>query len=198
MRETNTTAEVFDRAEDKDTLFIPLEGISAEDVESEVPEDDRLVFPVHVFPEPFKTLIEATQEALNYQADYTGTSLLVAVSTAMGNTARIQVKKNWLQVPIIYAGLVGRSGVSKTHPLKWCLDVFGDDDVRELRRYAEDVKQYKLELQRYNKGGKKAADPPPEPTPLQTTVLTQATPEAIVKHLQGNKRGCVMLSLIHI
>jgi len=187
MRDTHTTAEIFEIEQDKNTQYIPLEGMPAEETGNP--------YPVHVFPEPFRSFIEATHKTLNLPPDYTGTALLVAVSTAVGNTARMQVKQGWVQPPVLFAGLVGQPGVSKTHALSICMKPFEYEDGQEIKRYREDLKAYKNNLIDFKKHQKKGDPPkshPVEPTPLQTTVLNTATPEALVKHVVGNRRGCTV------
>jgi len=191
MRTDNTTAVNY-QEQDKDTQYFPVEGIPAVDI------PDVTSFPVHVFPDPFKSYIEATKEALNWPVDYTGTALLVAASVAIGNTAHLQVKPGYVTPPILFAACIGNPGASKTWPAAAVFKVFEEDDARERKRYIEDLKQYKLDLQKFNKGGKKAVEtdeePPEPPRPLQSVVLTQATIEALIKHLEGNRRGCVAFS----
>lgn len=189
MTGTHTTAEVFESDQFKGTQYIPLEGLPAEETGN--------AYPVHVFPEPFKSFIEETHKTLNLPPDYTGTALLVAISTAVGNTARMQVKQGWVQPPVLFAGLVGPPGVSKTHALNICMKAFESEDSQEIKRYREDVKKYENALIEFKKPKAKnelPKTPPLEPTPLQTTVLNTATPEALVKHLAGNRRGCAVVS----
>lgn len=196
MIETNTTANILDSDEVKDIQYFPLEGIPGEDSVDE-PITVESDFPVHVFPEPFKRYIDETRRTLNYPVDYTGTALIAAVSVAIGNTAHIKLKEGYITSPILYAALVGPSGVSKTHPLKGVLEVFKESDRQEYKRYGDEMKQYKIDLAKFNKRGKKSdsdSEPPQEPRSLQSTVFTQTTPEAAIKFLQGNKRGCVVHS----
>lgn len=193
---TNTTANIFDSDEDKDIQYFPLEGIPGEDSDDD-PITVESDFPVQVFPDPFKRYIDETRRTLNFPVDYTGTSLIAAVSVAIGNTAHIKVYEGYVKPAMIYAALVGPSGVTKTWPLNGVLSVFKEDDRREYKRYRDEMKQYKKDLAKFNRGGKKSdsdSEPPQEPRPLQSTVLTQTTPEAAIKLLQGNKRGCIVHS----
>jgi hypothetical protein len=189
MRDTHTTAEIFEIEQNKNTQYIPLEGMPAEETGNP--------FPVHVFPEPFQSFIKAIDETLNLPPEHTGTALLVAVSTAVGNTARMQVKQGWVQPPVLFAGLVGPPGLSKSHAITNCMRPFEYEDGQEIKRYREDLKAFKNNLIDFKKQPKKGDSPkshPVEPTPLQTTVLNSATPEALVKHVVGNRRGCAVVS----
>jgi len=62
-------------------------------------------FPVEVFPLPIQQIISATNENLNFPIDFIGASLLYAVSVAVGNTHRVEVKKGWLESSVIYLAI---------------------------------------------------------------------------------------------
>lgn len=50
-------------------------------------------FPVEAFPEPLQQIILETNANLNFPIDFIGASLLYAVSVAIGNTHKVEVKR---------------------------------------------------------------------------------------------------------
>ena len=75
------------------------------------------LFPVEVFPEPIKDIINATNKDLNFPVDFIGLSLLYAASVAIGNTHKVELKKGFQESAVLYAAIVGPSGTNKSHPL---------------------------------------------------------------------------------
>ena len=101
-------------------------------------------FPVEVFPLPVQQIITATNENLNFPIDFIGASLLYAISVAVGNTHRVEVKKGWLESSVLYLAIVARAGTNKSHPLSFALQPIVEQDKRTYR-------QYELERQEYEK-----------------------------------------------
>ncbi len=70
-------------------------------------------------------------------------SLLVAVSTAIGNAVNIRIRGGWISNSALYMILVGRPGMGKTPPL--------DFAFRPIRKHdAKIIKQFKLDMEHYN------------------------------------------------
>lgn len=55
-------------------------------------------FPFEVFPLKIQEIVKATNENLNFPIDFIGASILYAVSVAIGNTHRVEVKEVGLKV----------------------------------------------------------------------------------------------------
>src|SRR5699024_7414109 len=65
---------------------------------------EKNLFPTDVFTSPFIELIKATNEALNFPPEYMGTSILSAISTTIGKSAKLKVKDGWYEYPSTYMG----------------------------------------------------------------------------------------------
>ena len=118
-------------------------------------------------------------------------SLLVAVSTAIGNAVNIRIRGGWISNSALYMILIGRPGTGKTPPL--------DFAFRPIRKHdAQAVKQFKLEMEQYNnliesnKGKKENTTPLPDKPILQRTIISDFTPEALMRALDDNHRGVVV------
>ena len=127
----------------------------------------------------------------NYTIEYMMASLLVAVSTAIGNAVNIRIRGGWISNSALYMILIGRPGTGKTPPL--------DFAFRPIRKHdAQAVKQFKLEMEQYNnliesnKGKKENTTPLPDKPILQRTIISDFTPEALMRALDDNHRGVVV------
>jgi hypothetical protein len=73
--------------------------------------------PLNAFPSKIQDMILVLSRQENYSIEYTMASLLVAVSTAIGNAVNIRIRGGWISNPALYMILVGRPGMGKTPPL---------------------------------------------------------------------------------
>ncbi len=144
--------------------------------------------PLDVFPAKLQDMVLALARQENYSIEYTMASLIAAASTAIGNAVNIRIRGGWVSSPILYMILVGRPGMGKTPPL--------DFAFRPIRkRDAKVIKQFKIDMENYNsilesQKGKKDERPslPPKPI-LKRTIISDFTPEALIRALNDNPRG---------
>ena len=73
--------------------------------------------PLDAFPAKIQDMILALARQENYSIEYMMASLLVAVSTAIGNAVNIRIRGGWISNSALYMILVGRPGMGKTPPL---------------------------------------------------------------------------------
>ena len=147
--------------------------------------------PLDAFPIKIQDMILALSRQENYSIEYMMASLLVAVSTAIGNAVNIRIRGGWISNSALYMILVGRPGMGKTPPL--------DFAFRPIRKHdAQAVKQFKLEMEQYNnliesyKGKKENTTPLPDKPILRRTIISDFTPEALMRALDDNQRGIVV------
>ena len=78
-------------------------------------------FPVHVFPAKMQRIILELNTTCGFPIDYTASAMIAAISVAIGNTHRVEVKRNWQESAIVYIAIVGRPGDCKSHPLTFII-----------------------------------------------------------------------------
>ena len=144
--------------------------------------------PLDAFPAKIQDMILALARQENYSIEYMMASLLVAVSTAIGN---IRIRGGWISNSALYMILVGRPGMGKTPPL--------DFAFRPIRKHdAKIIKQFKLDMEHYNslvengKAKKDNSSPLPDKPILRRTIISDFTPEALMRALDDNQRGIVV------
>ena len=147
--------------------------------------------PLEAFPAKIQDMILTLARQENYTIEYMMASLLIAVSTAIGNAVNIRIRGGWISNSALYMILIGRPGTGKTPPL--------DFAFRPIRKHdAQAVKQFKLEMEQYNnliesnKGKKENTTPLPDKPILQRTIISDFTPEALMRALDDNHRGVVV------
>ena len=147
--------------------------------------------PLNAFPVKIQDMILVLSRQENYSIEYMMASLLVAMSTAIGNAVNIRIRGGWISNSALYMILVGRPGMGKTPPL--------DFAFRPIRKHdAQAVKQFKLEMEQYNnliesnKGKKENTTPLPNKPILRRAIISDFTPEVLMRALDDNQRGIVV------
>ena len=147
--------------------------------------------PLDVFPTKLQDMVLALARQENYSTEYTMASLVAAASTAIGNAVNIRIRGGWVSSPILYMILVGRPGMGKTPPLDFAFRPIRRHDAKIIKQFKADMEYYNsvLENQKGRKGENTAL--PPKPI-LRRTIISDFTPEALMRALDDNKRGIVV------
>ena len=103
-------------------------------------------FPVKIFPPVFQKLIHEAKASCNFPESYMGASMLLALSTAIGNTCTLRIKNNRVERPVIFLHLVGEPGSVKSHPLRSALQPIIDRDVQKRLDYQNQYDTYQQEF----------------------------------------------------
>ena len=141
------------------------------------------MFPLNVFPPALRQLIIEANKACNYPKSYMGASLLFALSTAIGNTCTLRVKRNRVERCILYLHLIGEPGSAKSHPLRFALQPILNRDIKSRKEYQKQHEQYLIEVE---EGGN------PKKPVCRQRLIYDATPEAMMKIMAENPAGvCV-------
>lgn len=172
--------------------FFP-EDLSDENVDHVVEilgeaKEEVPAFPVEVFPDGVREIIEKAHEAMNFPLDYIGSSLIVAAGAAIGNSIQVQVMGNWIEKPVIYMAIVGEPGTNKSAPLEFAVLPLEELDDKEMVKYNKLWDEYEEECKKanYSKGIL------PNPPDYRQTVLNDFTMEALMQQHQVNTRGMLV------
>lgn len=143
--------------------------------------------PLDAFPEKIQQIILDFAKQDNYMVEYTFTSFISAVSTAIGNTYHIRVKSNWVINSALYTILVGRAGLGKTPPLEASFKPIRESDKKKFLAYKAE-----MEASESSKDDKKSDEAKKKPK-LIRTIVSDFTPEALMHAHDDNQRGVVIL-----
>ncbi len=127
-------------------------------------------FPISVFPTDIQEIIGDLHDKMGYPVEYTASSMLVALATAMGNNWRLHVRTGWEERALLYLAIVGNAGANKTHPMRFALSPLVDIDLAKIES-AEGIEPYVA---------------PPR------LVASDVTQEGLIKLHQKNPRGMVL------
>ena len=148
-------------------------------MEAEHTEDTG--FPLDVFPQSVQSIILDMAKYENYKIEFIATSMLSAVSAALGGTYRIRIKGDWQSNGALYVILVGRPGLGKTPPLEAA--------YRPIRKHDYALfKAYEAEMEAWKAAGENGRKPV-----LKRTIISDFTPESLLLTHNNNPRSVVIL-----
>ena len=147
--------------------------------------------PLDAFPVKIQDMILALSRQENYSIEYMMASLLITVSTAIGNAVNIRIRGGWISNPALYMILVGRPGMGKTPPLDFAFRPIRKHDAKAIKQFKQEMEQYN-NLVESNKGKKEGTTPLPNKPVLRRTIISDFTPEALMRALDDNQRGIVV------
>ena len=99
-------------------------------------------FPIEVFPIRIQCIISSLHDCQGYPVDYVAAAILAAIAVGIGNSHLVQVKRNWLESPILYMALIGRPGANKSHPLSFAFQPFIEHDYCQNQEYQKLYAEY--------------------------------------------------------
>ena len=99
-------------------------------------------FPIDVFPAKLQRIVQELHTSCGFPIDYTASAMLAAISVAIGNTHRVEVKRNWRESAIIYMAIVGRPGANKSHPLNFAMRPLVNADWKNNQEYQKQFRAY--------------------------------------------------------
>ena len=149
-------------------------------------------FPIEIFPDEFKELIETLHKTNNFPKEVTAISMIYATSLAIGNTMRLEVKNSFEINACLWFVFVARSGMLKSPPIKEMLKPFREIDRRHKNEYDKKLKEFE-EYENKTQEEKESLEPVEKPIRMKH-LFVDFTSEKIVRRHSENIRGIGVFS----
>jgi hypothetical protein len=148
--------------------------------------------PLALLPSQLQEYIHAAAESLSVDESFILLPLLSALGSAIGDARSILLKRGFIQPPIIWTGIIGRSGARKSPTLDvGCSGVMKHE--RELiEQNRQDREAYENELAQWQANKPKDRGLKPEAHAILTCVMDDLTIEALTDVLIANPRGVLI------
>jgi hypothetical protein len=148
--------------------------------------------PLDLLPQQLKDYVQAAAESLNVDVSYILLPLLSSLGAAIGNSRSIKLKPGFVQPPVIWTGIIGRSGSRKSPALdKGCFAVM-EHERGLMRKNKQEKEIYENDLAEWEAKDKKKRGKKPEPPGPLTCVLDDLTIEALADALTANPHGILV------
>jgi hypothetical protein len=179
------------------TKIIPAKALEAmaPDRPTKAKEGTVPPFPLEVFPDMLADYARELHSVNGFLPDYTGSGMLFAASTAIGNAVHLHVKEGYTAPPMLWLVNVGRPSIGKTHPLNTMVRYLAKRDAATKRDHNKAVRAWEEAQEAHKRKGKgKGSDAPPEEPPSPRPVwrphlVDDVTMEALVAKLDATPRG---------
>ena len=152
-------------------------------------------FPISAFPLRIQRIITELHDSQGYPIDYIAAAMLSALAVSIGNSHLVQVKRGWLESPILYMALIGRPGANKSHPLSFAFHPFIEHDYRCNKEYQEQYAEYERTMAMTKKERLEVGkDEFPIPPKRSRFLVSDITPEGLSLIHAQNPRGLCLWS----
>lgn len=155
-----------------------------------------LEFPLCVFPRQFNALIEDAKEVSCFNPDMLGCAILTAVSTAIGNSRRVVLKKgSHTDSASLFLLLVADQSSNKSRILKFAFSPLMKLQSELEEQHRRKVREYHKEVnaQRFNKKAANTPEPIP-PAPMNEIILNDVNIETMFQMYATNEVGMCYLA----
>jgi hypothetical protein len=157
-------------------------------------------FPVELIPEPMQGFIRAAATAIGCDPAFVAMPTLAALASSIGNTRRIQLKRDWQEPCILWTVIVAESGAKKSPPMDAALRPLYKRQHEAFKRFALEMQEYKKQVKEYkralakwekNKGDAAVPEEPTVPV-FDRCWCDDTTVEAVLCLLAQRWRGMLM------
>lgn len=155
-----------------------------------VPHYESVPFPVEVFPERIREIIDETNRHQNFPVDYIAPCLLFVACMACGNSAVVELQRGWREKPLMYLAIVGGRGTNKTSCFDFALSPIAEHDNEEYEKYRRAKSLYEQEAQKPVRERNAEIEEPV----FGQYILNDFTAEVLVRQHRVNPRGLIVFN----
>jgi hypothetical protein len=147
----------------------------------------KVDFPLFVFPVRIQEIFKSLNRCYGFPIDYYGSALVTVAGALIGNAYEAQYKPGWSAAPVLYACIVGPSGIGKSKSLKPILQIIQAIENKYDENYLAALEQYNHELEQ-NQG---SSIKPKEPQ-RKEILINESTLEGLQLVLSKNPKGIIL------
>jgi hypothetical protein len=151
-------------------------------------------FPISALPLTIRQFVREAAASVGCPFDYIGLSTLAAASSAIGDTRRIVIKRDWTEGPGIFGMIVGGPASKKTPAMNLALRPLRERQMALKSEYERQKEEYKSAYATYMdalKGDPDAREP--EKPALGRIYADDTTVERLADILNENRRGLLII-----
>lgn len=161
-----------------------------------LPED--LAFPVDALPEECQSFVSEGADAIGCPPDFLAMPALAALSSAIGASRVVEIKRSWREGAALFLSVVAPPGAKKTPASKAATEPVRKRQAQLAREYRAKMDAYERELREWEVEKKLAykdnqpAPAQPERPVMERVIADDTTVEALVGILENNPRGLLI------
>jgi hypothetical protein len=148
--------------------------------------------PLTLLPAPLQGYVLAASESINVDPAYALLPLLSSLGSAIGNSRSILLKRNFTQPPVIWTGIIGRSGSRKSPALNAGCFAVMEHEIELCRQNRQAMEMFENDMADWEAADRKTRGPKPSLPASSTCLMDNLTLEALADSMQANPRGVLV------
>jgi hypothetical protein len=148
--------------------------------------------PLTLLPSVLQEYVHAAAESLNVDVSFLLLPMLSASASAIGNARSILLKRGFVQPPIIWTGIVGRSGERKSPALEAACFAIMEHEQELARQNKNALSAYHEELAQWESQSKKGRGAKPREPAWLTCLMDDLTLATLADALHFNPHGVLV------
>jgi hypothetical protein len=148
--------------------------------------------PLDLLPGVLQDYVCAAAKSLNVDVSFILLPLLSALGSAIGNTRSIFLKRGFVQPPVIWTGIIGRSGSRKSPGLEKGTFAVLEHDRELARQNKVEAEKNAEALAQWESKSRSERGLKPEPPLSLTCLMDNLTLEALADAMQENPHGVLV------
>lgn len=149
-------------------------------------------YPTASLPEPLRSLVQETADALPVLPEAVALPAIVMAAAALGLGWEIRLKEDWREPAILWGALVARSGGMKSPAFHAALGPLTPLERRWRAEHAAAAAEHaRTKRRKHAEGGASTQEEPPDPT-MRRLLTSDPTLEALAGLLEANPRGILV------
>lgn len=145
--------------------------------------------PLDLLPSALQDYVRAASESLEVDVSYILLPVLSAMGTAVGDSRVIQLKPGFVQPPIIWTAIIGRSGSKKSPALDEGTFPIRERERDFIRQNSEALREHENDLAEWDVASRKERGLKPTPPAMRTVLMDDLTLASLASALAENPRG---------
>ncbi len=160
-------------------------------------------FPVEVLPEPVRSFVRRSSEAIGCDPAYITTAILPTIAGAVGTSRQIILKRGWVEPSVLWGAIVGDSGTLKSPAIDAATSHVRKRQAQAVEahrervdQYDHDLADYKIHYDEWRRSGRKKSEPPPqepEKPVCERFACSDITVEGLAVLLSEAPRGLTLI-----
>jgi len=148
--------------------------------------------PLRLLPPELQDYVLAASEALAVDVSYIFLPLLPALGTAIGNSRIVQLKRGFVQPPVVWTAIIGRSGSKKSPALDEATFPIREREREFIRQNVEAHQHHEKHLAEWEAAPRKERGLRPTAPPMLTGLMDDLTLASLAAALAENPRGLLV------
>lgn len=159
-------------------------------------------FPTEALPDVCAEFVRQAGRSIDCDESMVAIPLITAIAAAIGNSCRVQLKRDYSEPAIVWAAVVSESGSRKSPALECPIKPLRKKEAEEIKKYRGALADWEIDMRHFKAASRKSkrgandavelSDEPQRPV-CRRYIVSDITTEAVADRLEKNPRGLLLV-----